>query len=169
MIFIISDFEAKANQLNNFFASQCTPLNNNSKIPENQTYKTNTKLSLIKFMNKDIINIIRSLNEDKAHGYDNISIRMLKICDTAIVKPLSIIFNNCINQSMFPDIWKRSNICLIHKKGDKQIINNYRPVSLLPICGKIFERIIFNSFMNMLKKTNYHQSISLVFGLMIHV
>ena len=116
-------------------------------------------------MNKDIINIIRSLNEDKAHGYDNISI---KICDTAIVEPLSIIFNNCINQSMFPDIWKRLNICPIHKKGDKQIINNYRPVSLLPVCGKIFERIIFNSLYT-LKKTNYYQSISLTFGLMIHV
>ena len=96
-------------------------------------------------MNKDIINIIRSLNEDKGHGYDNVSIRMLKICDTAIAEPLSIIFNNCINQSMFPDIWKRSNICPSHKKGDKQIINNYRSVSLLPLCGKIFERIIFNS------------------------
>ena len=70
---------------------------------------------------------------------------MLKICDTAIVEPLSIIFNNCINQSMFPDIWKRLNICPIHKKGDKQIINNYRPVSLLPIRGKIFERMISNS------------------------
>ena len=46
---------------------------------------------------------------------------------------------------MFPDIWKRVNICPIHKKGDKQIINNYRPVSLLTIRGKIFERMIFNS------------------------
>ena len=67
-------------------------------------------------MNKDIINIIKSLNEDKVHGHDNISIRMLKICDTADidiveilidtdnVEPLSIIFNNCVNQSMFPDI-----------------------------------------------------------------
>ena len=61
---IISDFEAKANHFNNFFASQCTPLNNNSKIPENQTYKTNTKLFFIKVKNKDIITIIRSLNED---------------------------------------------------------------------------------------------------------
>ena len=87
---IISDFEAKANHFNNFFASQCTPLNNNSKIPENQTYKTYTKLPLIKFMNKDT-NIIRSLNEDKAHVHDNISIRMLKICNTAIVQPLSIV------------------------------------------------------------------------------
>ena len=67
-------------------------MNNNSKIPQNQTYKTNTKLSLLKFKNKDIINIIRSLNEDKAHGH---VIRMLKICDTAIAEPLSIIFNNC--------------------------------------------------------------------------
>ena len=87
---IILDFEAKANHFNNLFMSQCAPLNNNSKIPENQTYKTNTKLPLIKFMNKDT-NIIRSLHEDKAHGHDNISIRMLKICNTAIVEPLSIL------------------------------------------------------------------------------
>ena len=110
--------------------SRCTPLNSNNKIPENQTYTTNTKLSLIEYENKDIINIIRSLNVDKAHhGQDNISIRMLKICDIAIVEPFSIIFNYCINQSMFPDIWKNLNMCLIHKKEDQQIINNYRPVS----------------------------------------
>ena len=86
---------------------------------------------------------------------------MLKICDAAIVELLSIIFNNCINQSMFPDIWKRSNICPIHKKGDKQIINNYRPVSLLPICGKTFERIIFNSLYEYVEENkllSVHQS-----------
>ena len=55
-------------------------------------------------MNKKIINIIRSLNEDKAYGHDNVSIRIIKIFDTVIVEPLSIIFNNCINQSKFPDI-----------------------------------------------------------------
>ena len=112
-------------------------------------------------MNKDIINIIKSLNEDKVHGHDNISIRMLKICDTAIVEPLSIIFNNCINQSMFPDIWKRLNTCPIYKKGDKQVINNYRPVSLLPICGKIFEKIIFNSLYEYVEENklpSVHQS-----------
>ena len=70
---------------------------------------------------------------------------MLKICDSAIIKPLSIIYRNCISQNTFPDMWKKSNICPIHKKGDKQVINNYRPVSLLPICGKVFERLIFNS------------------------
>ena len=149
---IISDFKMKANHFNSFFASHCTPLNNNSKVPESQTYITDSKLSSLQFEDKDIIKIIRSLDINKAHGYDDISIRMLKICDLAIIKPLSIIFRNCINNSTFPDLWKKSNICPIHKKGDKQIINNYRPVSLLPICGKIFERLIFNSLFEYLEK-----------------
>ena len=45
-----------------------------------------------------------------------------------------------------------SNICPIHKTGGKKIINNYRPVSLLPICGKIFQRLIFNSLFEYLQK-----------------
>ena len=72
-------------------------------------------MSSVKFESKGISNIIRSLDVNKAHGCD-ISIRMLKIYDSAIVEPLTIIFNSCINQSMFPDIWKKSNICPIHKK-----------------------------------------------------
>ena len=66
--------------------------------------------------------IIGSLNISKAHRHDDISIRMLKLWDLTIVKLLSIIFRNFVNQSTFPDIWKKSNICLIHKKGDKQSI-----------------------------------------------
>ena len=86
---------------------------------------------------------------------------MLKICDTAIIETLSIIFNNCINQSIFPDIWKKSNIWPIHKQGDKQIINNYWPISSLLICGKIFERIILNSlhgYVEENKLLSVHQS-----------
>ena len=41
--------------------------------------------------------------------------------------------------------WKKTNIVPVHKKNDKQLIRNYRPVSLLPVCGKIFEKIKFNS------------------------
>ena len=40
---------------------------------------------------------------------------------------------------------KKRNVVPVHKKGDKQILKNYRPVSLLPICGKIFERLIYNN------------------------
>ena len=87
-----------------FFASQCTTLDNNSTIPGSQTYITNSKLSSLQFEDKDIIKKTRSLNTNKAHGHDDISIKMLKICDLAFIKPLSIIFRNCINHSMFPDL-----------------------------------------------------------------
>ena len=40
--------------------------------------------------------------------------------------------------------WKKVNVVLVHKRGDKQCLNDYRTVSLLPICGKILERLIFN-------------------------
>ena len=48
-----------------------------------------------------------------------------------------------IDSGIYPCEWKKANVP-IHKKGDKQTLKNYRPVSLLPICGKIFERLIYN-------------------------
>ena len=79
---------------------------------------TNAKIFLIKFENKDIMNIIKALDSCNAHGYDYVSIRTSKIYDSAIVKPLTILLKNCISQGIFPDNWKKSNIYPIHKKGD---------------------------------------------------
>ena len=45
---------------------------------------------------------------------------------------------------MFPNDWKKGNVVPAFKKGDKQILKNYRPISLLPVCGEIFEKLIFN-------------------------
>ena len=70
---------------------------------------------------------------------------MLKICDKSICKPLELIFQSCIKHGKFPNEWKMANVVPVHKKSDKQILKNYRPVSLLPICGKVFERLIYNS------------------------
>ena len=150
---LASEFKMKANIFNKFFASQCVPLNNNSNIPYRQSYLTNAKIPSVKLENKDIIDIIKAL--DPCTDMDMmIYIRMLKICDSAIVKPLTLSFKNCISQGTFPDNWKKTNICPIHKKGDKQTVNNYRPVSVLRICGKIFERLIFNSLHQFLEEHN---------------
>ena len=65
-----------------------------------------------------------------------------------------IINKNCINSGIFPNIWKKSNVVPVHKKGDKQVVDNYRPVSLLPIFGKILERLIFNSLFEFLHENN---------------
>ena len=69
---------------------------------------------------------------------------MLKVCGPSIYKPLKIILNKCLETCVFPSEWKRGNIIPIHKKGDKHTLKNYRPVSLLPICGKILETLMFN-------------------------
>ena len=54
--------------------------------------------------------------------------------------------------SCYPFIWKRSNIIPVHKKNDKQLVKNYRPISVLPIFGKIFEKIIFDRLYNFLSE-----------------
>ena len=73
---------------------------------------------------------------------------MLKIYGSAVYKPLGIIFKQCFDIAVFPSEWKKGNIVPIHKTGDKQTLKNYRPVSLLPICGKIFELLMFNEMVN---------------------
>ena len=70
---------------------------------------------------------------------------MLKICGNSIYKPLQLIFRSCIENGKFPSEWKKASVVPVHKKGNKQTLENYRPVSLLPICGKIFGRLIYNS------------------------
>ena len=77
---------------------------------------------------------------------------MIKISDESLLKPLSILFKNSLKLSYYPDIWKKSNIIPAHKKNDKQLVNNYRPISLLPILVKIFEQISFNRIYDFLLK-----------------
>ena len=105
---------------------------------------TDNRLSFVSFSHDKIAKVIQNLDPNKAHGHDNISIRMVKVCGPSIYKPLEIIFNQCLETGIFPSEWKKGNIVPIHKKGDKQMVQNYRPVSLLPICGKILERLMFN-------------------------
>ena len=80
----------------------------------------------------------------KAHGHDKIIICILKLSNKAICKPLHMIFTSCLETGVFSIHWKKANVVPIHKKESKQLVKNYRPVSLLPICGKVFERLIYN-------------------------
>ena len=86
----VTDMKMKADYFNEFFAKQCTPLKNDSVLPINQIFLTQSRLANLDFNEDEILKIIRALNIHKAHGHDDISIRMIKICDKSILKPLII-------------------------------------------------------------------------------
>ena len=65
-----------------------------------------------------------------------------------------MIFKDCLNQGKFLHECKKANVVPVHKKGNKQSLKNYRPISLLPICSKIFERGIFNETFTIFIKNN---------------
>ena len=67
-------------------------------------YRTENRLSTISFKDEDVLKIIKSLNINKAHGHDDISIRLLQICGAEVVKPLSLIFKNCIQFGIFRNL-----------------------------------------------------------------
>ena len=108
-------------------------------------YKTNTRIDTVTFSEHNILSIIRSLNQNKAHGWDNVSTRMIQICDDSIILPLAIIFKTALNSGIYPDQWKKANVVPVHKKDSKNLLKNYRPISLLPICEKIFEKCIYDT------------------------
>ena len=123
---------------------ECKPVINDSVLP-NFSYLTNEKIDQIPIDKENIASLIRKLTPNKANGSDVISGQMLLLCDDSAVLPLRIIFGHILSTATYPDIWKLANVTPIFKKGDKQLIGNYRPISLLPLCGKFFEKIIFNN------------------------
>ena len=118
----VTHFLEKAELFNSFFSKQCSLINNGSTLPAHMQYLTNNRLSSVTFSQDDIAKIIQNLDSSKAHGHDNTSIRMLKICGSAIYKPLAIVFKWCVGTVIFPSELKKGNIVPIHKKGDKQTL-----------------------------------------------
>ena len=114
----------------NFFADQCSIIINSSELPNKLECLTDTD---------DIAQMIQNLDP-----HDRISTRMLNLCSTSICKLLETTFNRCLETGGLPNHWKKGNAVPVFKKDDKQILKNYRPISLLPVCGKIFENLIFN-------------------------
>ena len=80
--------QERAQIFNDFFAKQCTLVENTCKLSTYSFKRTNNLLSTISFTKDDIAKMIENLNSNKAHGFDMISIRTVKICVEPILKPL---------------------------------------------------------------------------------
>ena len=96
---LATDFKKKAELFNSYFANQCTLINNNSTLPVNIQYLTGKCLSSFYFSEDDIMKVVQKLDPNKAHGQDNISICMIKICGKSICIPLRKIFS-----ALFPSL-----------------------------------------------------------------
>ena len=108
---IISNFSQKAAIFNKYFASQCTLLQNSSSLPTLRL-KTDKALSSLNISEHAII---ENLNFNKSHGWDELSIKMIKLCGRSVAYPLKFTFEVSLLGGEFPDCWKRANV-LVYKK-----------------------------------------------------
>ena len=86
---------------------------------------SNSTISLneINVNDEELLKIIQGLDINQAYGHEDLSVRMIIACNAAIIGALLVVLNNCISTDVFPKIYKNSNIVLIHKEGDKQIVD----------------------------------------------
>ena len=91
-----------------------------------------------------VIDLLRNLDVRKATGCDKIQARALKLTAAAIARPLCCLFNLSLKTTQIPLEWKSANITPLLKHGDETQMENYRPISVLPVVAKVMERIVFN-------------------------
>ena len=113
------------------------------KTPHCHAPPNNNTFDFQPITESEVLTVINSLNENNKH-YSEIPTILLKIIAPKLSVILTSLFNNCLEKSIFPDELKIGQITPIHKKGRKDEINNYRPITILNPIAKILEKIICN-------------------------
>lgn len=109
---------------------------------------------------EEVGKVINTLKNHTSQGIDKLTSTTIKKTKNNIIKPLTYIINTMIETAVFPDPLKYAVITPVHKGGAKEDPNNYRPISVLPVLSKIFERIILdkiNNFFNKYRSISEHQ------------
>lgn len=152
---IITKPSIKANMLNDFFQSVF------SSVPVLNTQPTTAprspnRLSEIYLTTSQVYDILSKIDPSKASGPDNLPGRILKEVAAEISPSITKLFNLSLSMGCFPEQWKLANLTPIHKKDDPTLAQNYRPISLLCILSKVFERCVFNHCFPFLCPQFYH-------------
>ena len=125
---------------NKFFYSQFSSAFNydiDIDFKSDESFEVDFDISKVK-------DILSSIDSNKAQGPDNIHGLVLKKCACALAKPLSIISKLVYSTGIIPVEWKLANVVPVFKKDEKENVENYRPISLACICGKVMERIMYD-------------------------
>ena len=141
-----------------FFVNIRPELANKIKRPNSSTGKLVNRLSKSIYLGEtstdEIIKIIKLLNSNKSLGPNSIPVHLIKCNADIISPPLSLLINQSFQQGTFPEICKIAKVIPVYKKGDKTLCSNNRPISLLSIFSKIFEKCIYSRFYQFLTKHN---------------
>ena len=111
-------------------------------------------------VSKEELNRVIQNLKNSSPGYDNLSPCIIKEFSDHLIDPLLHIINLSFSQGVFPDELKLAKVLPLFKNGDKMLINNYRPVSILPSLSKIYEKLMYdklNSFLDQNDILNDHQ------------
>jgi Notch-like protein len=112
-------------------------------------------IQIRKTMSFEIETVIESLKISHTHEYDETSNNILKDCKTFISAPLSYLCNRVLFEGIFSDRLKYATIVPVYKRGDRNTISNYRPISILTTFNKIFEKIMYSRMIKHLNITSY--------------
>ena len=126
----VCDDKDKAELFNSFFLTHSTLDDSNVPDPDDKVTENQT-LPNVEILEKDVSDIIKTLDTNKATGPDKISQKMLKEAGDSIAPSLTKLFNLSLNQAKYPSQWKKAHVLPVFKKGDSALIDNYRPVSIL--------------------------------------
>lgn len=139
-------------EVNDYYINICDNVNKNLNNNLKHVFRNTHSMVLDETTPVEIYNIINSLKDTAAVGADQVPTKLLKYCAEEICEPLSQIVNMCFRLGIFPDDLKRTVIKPLHKKGDKNDISNYRPIALISIISKIFEKALLSRIIDFTEK-----------------
>lgn len=141
---------AKAELFNNFFANICNV--DETNIPDVPDYEPNDEvLNKIEISMQDVLDQLNQLDTSKATGPDGLGAKLIKNLKNELSVPIYILFKRSTESEVFPTCWKQANVIPIYKKGNRNEVGNYRPVSLLCIISKLLEKIVYKYTFNHVK------------------
>ena len=133
-------------KLNKFFAEVGPKLRSALKNTSNYELNFESPLSMYPYPTDtiEIRQIIENLESKSSSGIDEISNITVKAAGPVICEHLVFLINKSLSEGIFPSSLKIAKVLPLHKNGSKDDVNNYRPISLLVVWSKIFERVVFN-------------------------
>ena len=159
---VVTDSRQIAEELNKYYINISSELNCLNNTPINaaiNSLKIRMPISNKIFIpapmrEKEIKNIISSLKNKTSQDIFGLTNVCIKFCCKNLIKPLTQLVNQSFNEGKFPDRLKFAKILPIFKKGEKTAISNYRPISILPIFSKIFERAMYKRIITYLEENS---------------